>query len=76
MRLGKVASPVLTEEAYQLDVNVAEITLAANTAHGIFNGIQTLLQLSRHGLMVNACTITDWPAFSWRRERPFGNSVG
>lgn len=66
LQLGKVESPLSKEEAYQLDVNENEVILTANTPHGIFNGIQTLLQLARDGVMIDACTITDWPVFSWR----------
>lgn len=64
--LGKVEAPQLPEEAYQLEVSSTRILLKANTAHGIFNGVQTLLQLMRNGVVVDACTISDWPAFSWR----------
>ena len=53
-------------EAYKLDITSSVISLSASTAHGIFNGIQTLKQLLTDGNSVNACTITDWPAFSWR----------
>jgi len=66
LQLGKVQSSMLKEEAYQLDVSENEVVLTANTAHGIFNGIQTLLQLARDGVMMDACSITDWPAFAWR----------
>ncbi|HUC83392.1 MAG TPA: family 20 glycosylhydrolase, partial [Flavisolibacter sp.] len=66
LQIGKVSSPMLAEEAYMLDVSENEIVLTANTAHGIFNGIQTLLQLARSGVMVNTCSITDWPSFAWR----------
>lgn len=54
------------DEAYRLTVSDFNIRVKANTAHGIFNGIQTLKQLMRDGCMVDACEITDWPAFSWR----------
>ena len=64
--LGKVKSAQHENEAYQLDVNETSIKLIANTAHGIFNGMQTLKQLLRDGSMVDAVSITDWPAFSWR----------
>jgi N-acetyl-beta-hexosaminidase len=47
-------------------VNAASVKLVANTAHGIFNGMQTLKQLLRSGTMIDAVSITDWPAFSWR----------
>ncbi|MBC6492056.1 family 20 glycosylhydrolase [Flavihumibacter stibioxidans] len=66
LNLGNIASPTGKEEAYQLDVKENSIQLIANTPHGIFNGIQTLAQLMRDGLMVDACEIRDWPAFPWR----------
>lgn len=64
--LEKVKSAQHENEAYQLDVNATTIKLVANTAHGIFNGIQTLKQLLRDGSMVDAVSITDWPSFTWR----------
>jgi hexosaminidase len=66
LSVGKVKSAQHETEAYQLDVNATIIKLVANAAHGIFNGIQTLKQLLRDGSMVDAVSITDWPAFSWR----------
>lgn len=66
LQLGKVASPLYPDEAYRLTATEAAVTLTANTPHGIFNGIQTLLQLAADGVMIDACDITDWPAFSWR----------
>ena len=66
LEIGKVEAPILEEEAYRLSVTQNRILITANTAHGIFNGIQTLLQLMRDGSLVTTCEITDWPAFSWR----------
>ncbi len=54
------------EEMYKLEVTANRITVSGSTAHGIFNGIQTLDQLMRDGSFVDACEIKDWPAFSWR----------
>lgn len=34
------------KEAYRLTVQEKQISISANSGHGIFNGIQTLLQLS------------------------------
>lgn len=64
--LGKVTAPQLEDEAYSLQVDPQKITIKANTEKGIFYGVQTLLQLARSGTMVDAVTITDWPAFAWR----------
>jgi hexosaminidase len=66
MSIAKVNAIVNPEEAYQLKVNKNKISIVANTAHGIFNAIQTLEQLMSDGAMIDACEITDWPAFSWR----------
>ena len=66
LRLGKMEAPQLKEEAYRLKVTSENVTITANTPHGIYNGIQTLIQLARDGVMLDACTITDYPAFSWR----------
>lgn len=66
LKLGNVNAPMQKNEAYQLTVTENEVVLTANTPHGIFNGVQTLLQLARDGVMIDACTITDWPAFVWR----------
>lgn len=55
-----------SEEAYRLKINSQKILLTAKTPHGIFNGIQTLLQLIQKSKKVNACDIVDWPAFPWR----------
>ena len=66
LEIGKVKSSLLQEEAYQLSVTQNKIRITANTSQGIFNGIQTLLQLLRDGSLVTTCEIIDWPAFSWR----------
>lgn len=64
--LREIDVPEQQEEAYRLDITSSVIRLSANTSHGIYNGIQTLKQLAANEKRVNACTITDWPAFSWR----------
>ncbi len=66
LRIEKMNAPLLQSEAYKLEVNENRILISANSLHGIFNGIQTLKQLMRDGTMIDACEITDWPAFSWR----------
>lgn len=63
--IGKVNAPRQLNEAYQLKVTASGIQLTANMPHGIFNGIQTLKQLLFNG-KIAFCSITDWPAFSWR----------
>ncbi|MBX2934465.1 MAG: family 20 glycosylhydrolase [Ferruginibacter sp.] len=66
LSLENINAPQYKDEAYRLAVSEFNIQIKANTAHGIFNGIQTLKQLMRDGSGVDACEITDWPAFSWR----------
>ena len=56
----------ISDEAYTLNVSENKILLTAKTTHGIFNGIQTLRQLMRDRVMIDACEITDSPAFLWR----------
>jgi len=66
LRIEKISAPVFPEEAYSIKVTGKQLVVAANTLHGIFNGIQTLKQLMRDAVMVDACEITDWPVFGWR----------
>lgn len=66
LRFKKLAAPLNGGEAYALDISKKQISILANSPHGIFNGIQTLRQLITHGNEVPGCRIKDWPAFSWR----------
>ncbi len=66
LSISKVGAAQNTTEAYQLNVTEKSVKINANTTHGIFNGIQSLKQLMRDGVRIDACEITDWPAFSWR----------
>jgi hexosaminidase len=66
LKLGNVKAPINKEEAYQLKVTPEKIELVANSSHGIFNGLETLLQMGYTGAYVNSCEITDWPSFAWR----------
>lgn len=52
-------------EAYSLKITQSTLVLEAISKHGIFNGIQTLFQLVKGG-GIQACTIKDWPSFTWR----------
>ncbi len=54
------------KEAYRLDVSDSIVSMVASSAEGIFYATQTLLQLLRDDAVVDACSITDSPAFSWR----------
>ncbi|MBP6234806.1 MAG: family 20 glycosylhydrolase [Saprospiraceae bacterium] len=53
------------DEAYHLSVTKYNIVIEAETAHGLYNGLQTLKQLTI-GNEVSGCDIIDWPAFEWR----------
>ncbi|MGB4774568.1 MAG: family 20 glycosylhydrolase, partial [Daejeonella sp.] len=66
LRLNTPASAGMSDEAYTLNVSENKILLTAKTPHGIFNGIQTLRQLMRNGVMIDACEISDQPAFPIR----------
>ena len=66
LRIGKIVAPENKDEAYELRVSSSKITITANTCQGIFNVIQTLIQLNRDNIIIDGCTITDYPAFSWR----------
>ena len=66
LRVAKIEAAPENKEAYKLEATERSILITGNTAHGIFNGIQTLKQLLRDGSFIDACEITDWPAFSWR----------
>lgn len=64
--LGKVDAPQNKNEAYQLKVTGNNIRVIANSAQGIFFGLQTLKQLMRDKVFVEGYEISDWPAFQWR----------
>ncbi len=66
LELEKNNSAKNSEEAYTLQVTENNVSINAKTTYGIFNGIQTLKLLMRDGMLIDACDITDWPAFSWR----------
>ncbi|WP_448699306.1 family 20 glycosylhydrolase [Mucilaginibacter sp. AW1-3] len=66
LKLGHVTAALLSDEAYKLEVRKDGITIEADTAHGIFNGLQTLYQLMLNNSAVKGCVIYDHPAFSWR----------
>lgn len=64
--IGSVKAPQISEEAYSLQVTDDKVTIEGNTPHGVFNGIQTFLQLARDGTFAEGIEINDWPAFSYR----------
>lgn len=75
--LNKSADAPIGKEGYHLSVTPQNITIKANTAAGLFYGVQTLLQLfpkeiesATHAPNVSwtapAVEITDYPRFGWR----------
>lgn len=66
LKIEKVNTPLYNHEAYKLDVNANNITVTANTITGLHNAAQTLRQLMRNTHTIAGCSITDYPAFSWR----------
>jgi len=68
----KLENSIEGAEAYRLDVKPNGVNITAATAHGIFNGINSLLQLIRLGVVKNnnisiTCwSIKDSPRFAWR----------
>tara|TARA_B110000037_G_scaffold223172_1_gene303223 strand:+ start:174 stop:968 length:795 start_codon:yes stop_codon:yes gene_type:complete len=56
----------LSEEAYQIEVNVEKITITAAGKKGWFYGVQSLQQLLRSSLEIPSLFIDDEPRFGWR----------
>ncbi len=56
----------VSKEAYQLKVTEQQVEITASTSHGMFNRIQTILQLAKDASLVDACYIEDDAAFSVR----------
>jgi lysophospholipase L1-like esterase len=66
LKISEIKSKQGEEEAYRINISSEKILIEANSNHGIYNAIQSLMQLVRDNAFVDACEITDWPAFSWR----------
>ncbi len=68
--INKKPVPELGNEGYTLNITKNTITLSANKAAGIFNGIQTLKQLfpieKTDTIAIAGCSIKDYPRFKWR----------
>jgi len=64
------AVPVLGEdESYTLAITPTQVVLRAPTTHGVFHGLETLLQLMQGdagGWFLPAVRIEDQPRFPWR----------
>lgn len=56
----------LKSDEYRLNVRGAEVAIFAKNNKGIFNGIQTLIQLLSSGAPIPNLEITDAPKFQWR----------
>ncbi len=62
----------LPGEGYRLEINKGHIELSAPTFHGLFNGIQSLVQMlpadsaGNAPLYIPCALIEDYPRFSWR----------
>ena len=57
------------QEGYRLNVSGSRAEIVARSAHGLFNGVQTLVQLAQtdeYTWNVPAVEVEDWPRFSWR----------
>jgi len=76
MIINKTPVEKIGNEGYNLTVSTNNIVIAANTAAGLFYGMQTLLQLlppeiesnktTRANWTIPAVKITDYPRFAWR----------
>jgi hexosaminidase len=63
------AKEALARQAYELDLAADRITITANTAQGLFYGVQTLLQLPKYRfghLWLPEGHIVDWPDLELR----------
>ncbi len=59
------APPEVGEEGYRIDAASDGVRVSANTAAGLFYGVQTMRQMV-HPDGIPAATVTDWPAMRWR----------
>jgi len=72
----KISNSQLGQEGYELTISAEQIKLAANTAEGIFRGVQTIRQLfpatiecktvQKSLWKIAAGTILDFPSYSYR----------
>ncbi|MFT3824499.1 MAG: family 20 glycosylhydrolase [Chitinophagaceae bacterium] len=77
LALNTAKDTELGTEGYKLDVGTTGVTVRANTAAGLFYGVQTLLQLlpaeitaktvaKKGDWVIPAVHIVDYPRFAWR----------
>lgn len=75
--LNKTPDSILGKEGYNMEVSPSSVSVRANTAAGLFYGIQTLMQLLPKEIesksvvvgrswTIPALRITDFPRFGWR----------
>jgi hexosaminidase len=76
-KINEKPNAQLGKEGYTLEVNNQNVILIANQSAGLFNGMQTILQLlpkeieskkviSGQNWAIPAVKITDYPRFGWR----------
>lgn len=65
LKKGGIDNPSGQNEEYNLIVKNTSILLVASTSHGIFNGLQTLVQLI-NDRKAFGCEIADYPEYQWR----------
>jgi len=69
MLTRKAAEKRIGEEGYHLSVTSGQMLIRANSAAGLFYGVQTLLQLiqtENQGYKIPGLKITDWPSIKER----------
>ena len=54
------------DESYHLSVGETAIAIEAATETGVIRALQTLAQMAEDGDVLEACDVTDWPAFKLR----------
>ena len=76
LTLNTKPNEAIGKEGYNLEVTQSNVSIKANTAAGLFYGVQTLLQLLPPEIesksvqpaswQIPSVTITDFPRFGWR----------
>ncbi len=72
--VSNVAGAEFQDEAYSIAVTPSSVLIKAKTTRGAYWGVQTLIQMAEaNNNVLNACEITDWPAF---RLRGYMHDIG
>ncbi|OON59689.1 hypothetical protein B0920_20605 [Massilia sp. KIM] len=66
LRLGAVALEDPSEEAYELEIGARRVCVRGRSAHGVFNGLQTLAQLLGPDGSLPLGQVLDAPRFAYR----------